>query len=289
MCVRSAAIISYKILPSLEFVRGHLIVVLKCYFDSGNQSDSTQYDVITLAAMAGTYKQWKPFERAWTRNLKKHGAPYLHTTDAVCMNTPFSKKNGWTPPKVEAFLKDCVKVCGKYMARPITDDYEGKIGIYPYTVTIVLKDYIRARNEVDGLPNSVDEVLAVDTMNTLFTFARDYGGTEYFDLVYDQNEPFRGYILDRQRSPKAVKALPMFSKIISNTEANMRFVPALQLADLWAWCYSHKKEAQFEWHKKMLSHPVNEAYGDYEKLRKPYKETIELNQSFRFPRRKPTR
>jgi hypothetical protein len=270
--------------------RGHLVVVLKCYFDSGNQSDSTQYDVVTLAALAGTFYEWKPFEKAWKNNLRKHGATWLHTTDAVAMNTPFSKRDGWTRDKVNSFIKDCAKIAGQFIARPITEeDPAGRIGIYPFSVTIDLKDYVRARADAEGVPNSVDEVLATQSINALFLFGQNFGGTKHFDLVYDQNEPFRGHILDRQRSPKVIKELPMFSRIVSNTEANMRFVPALQLADLWAWCVCHEKEEHYEWQKKLLSHPRDYQYGSYDQLISPIPRAVELKKQWKLPQRKLTR
>ena len=64
-----------------------LIVILNCFFDGGNKSDSGEYDYVTLSLVAATFKHWKPFEKAWIRNLHKHGADYLHTTDAVVGNT----------------------------------------------------------------------------------------------------------------------------------------------------------------------------------------------------------
>ncbi len=270
--------------------KGHLVVVLKCYFDGSNQSDSTQYEYVTLAALAGTSHQWKMFDKDWRNNLRKHNAKWLHTTDAVAMNKPFSKEDGWTSLKVGRFIRDCTKIAGRHIGRPITDTESGRVGLYPYTVTIHIKDYIRARDENEGLPVSLDEVLATEAINAVFKFGNDFAGTEYFDLIYDQNEPYRGHILDRQRHPKAVKVLQMFEKIATNTEANMRLFPPLQLADLWAWCVSHKREEQiWKWQQKMLNHPSDEAYGDYEKLSRPIQGTIDLVRKWKFPKRKRTR
>jgi hypothetical protein len=43
----------------------HLLMVLKSYFDGGNQADSSEYDRISLATVCGTAKQWKRFDSAW--------------------------------------------------------------------------------------------------------------------------------------------------------------------------------------------------------------------------------
>jgi hypothetical protein len=268
-----------------------LIVILECFFDGGNKSDSLQYDYVTLAAVSGTFQQWKPFKHAWKRNLDKHGAKWLHTTDAAVGNTPFSRDEGWTRQRIDAFVLDCVRIAGKHIARPITSNDPGRIGIYPCAVTVNLKDYIRARKDVPDVPPSVDETLVMQTISKCIEFARDYAGTKYFSLVFDQNEPFRGHIIDRQRNSKFLRLFPKINDIISNTEADMRFFPALQLADLFAYCHSHKRATgeKFRWEEKILSHPVDEGYADYDKLIKPIIPNIEMTRQMRFPRRAATR
>jgi hypothetical protein len=260
-------------------------VILKCFFDGGNKSDSRVYDYATLA-VAGTFHEWKPFEKAWKRNLDKHHAPYLHTTDAAVGNSPFSRDEGWDRQTIDAFVMDCARIVGKYIARPITTSDSGRPGLYAYVVTINLKDYLRARNEV-VIPPSPDQDLATATINACFIYGKQFAGTKYLSLVYDQNEPFRGYILDRQHNPKATKMWPEFADIISNTEENSRFVPALQFADLLAYCYCNKRErgVKFEWERKMLSHPIEEGYADYPVLVNPNREAILATEAMKFPRR----
>jgi hypothetical protein len=69
-------------------------MILKCYFDGGNQADSTQYDIVTLAAFCGTNDQLKPFEHDWKEALKTNNAPWLHTTDAVSLTKyPFAQRS----------------------------------------------------------------------------------------------------------------------------------------------------------------------------------------------------
>ena len=54
-------------------------MLIKAYFDGGNQADSTRYEVVTLAAVSGTPSQWLHFNADWQIVLKKHGAVFLHT------------------------------------------------------------------------------------------------------------------------------------------------------------------------------------------------------------------
>ena len=268
-----------------------LIVILECFFDGGNKSDSREYDFVTLAAVAATFHYWKPFEKAWKRNLEKHGASYLHTSDAVVGNTPYSRDEGWDRNRIDNFLLDCVKIAGKHLARPIVDDDPGRIGIYPCTVTVNLKDYKRAQSEGFDIPHCVDEELATQGLRKCVKYAQRHGPATYLSFVFDQNEPFRGHIIDRQRNSKFVRMFPEIKDVISNTEADMRFVPALQLADLLAYCYSHRFDEgeKFRWEEKMLAHPIDRGIANYESWSNPLTANIELARSMKFPRRAATR
>jgi hypothetical protein len=269
---------------------GDLAVVLYCRFDGSNKSDSRQYDYATVAAVAGSFLQWNLFDDAWKKTCKDMGADGLHTTDAAVGNTPYSLNEGWDRTRIDKFVDALITVAFDRMARPITDYDPGNMGLFVYTVTINLKDYIRAKQSVSVIPTA-DEILATESLNACFKFGRDFTDSQYYHLVYDQNEPFRGHVLDRQKKRKAVETWPMFGDIISNTQANSRFVPALQLADLFAYCYSHKRDKgqKFPWEARVLSFPIEEAYADYQRLINPRKQTLALAQSMRFPPRTPTR
>jgi hypothetical protein len=272
---------------------GRLVVtlVLNCFFDGSNKSDSREYDHVTLAAMAAPMELWEPFEVEWKENLYNHGADWLHTTDAAVGNSPYSRDEGWDRKRINRFVRDCVKLARKYVALPITSHSLGRLGIFPYTVTVNLKDYLRARENAEDVPESVDEILATQAINACFEFGRDYGSADLYSLIWDQNEPYRGHIVDRIRNKKSVQRFPYFRKIISNSEADMKYFPALQLADLYAYCYGRKRinEPKFTWEKNLLEIPHNDAYANYEKLIKPNPEVVHLTRAMRFPKRAKTR
>ena len=73
-------------------------MVLKGYFDGGNQADRTRYDRVTLAVALGTVEQWTPLESAWEKVRLVHEAPPLHTTDAIGLHKDFSKNKGCQRP-----------------------------------------------------------------------------------------------------------------------------------------------------------------------------------------------
>ena len=65
-----------------------------------------------------------------------------------------------------------------------------------------------------------------------------------------------GHILDRKTNKKSSKHLkPMWDRISSITEADMRDLPALQMADLFAWCISHRlQKPRHKWQNRILNH-----------------------------------
>ena len=264
-------------------------MILKCYFDGGNQADSTQYDVVTLASVSGITEDLRPFEADWKAALKNHKASWLHTTDLVSLvREPFTNKHGWTAADSAAFIMDCVQVISAHVARPLTD-HSPRIGLFPVTVTIALKDYIRARDENPEVPKTATEICATQNLARCFELGRDVMGANFYHLFFDQNEPFRGHICDRQRSPKALKQLPLLDRITRNDEADMRTQPALQMADLFAWCVSHKSTVQQKWHEAVLLIPRMEEWIGYADLVKPISGVAQLVGSWKLPKRKPTR
>ncbi len=93
---------------------GHLLVVLKSYFDGGNKADSSEYDVLSLAVGSGTSDEWGPFETDWREMLTRHHADYLHTTDAVARVNQY---DDWTQDEADSFLRDCTRIVEKHFLR----------------------------------------------------------------------------------------------------------------------------------------------------------------------------
>ena len=265
------------------------IVIFRSFFDGGKQPDSQQYDVLSLASVSGTTEQWKHFENGWKQALTKHRAKWLHTTDAVSLKKdPFTKVNGWDKTRRDLFLSDCVTVIEKHMA---VDG--GRPGLIPYVITIVLKDFIDfAVNNPDQISNDVTEVCAAQAVDRVIRQGARIGA-HFFCLVFDQNEPFMGHISQRQTNRRAQKHLkPATQRITSIIETDMRVTPALQAADLFAWCFSHKQSGSLhEWQKRLLSHRewIDDWY-DKERLTQYVKLDYYTEvKSWKLPPRRPTR
>jgi hypothetical protein len=267
-------------------------VVFKSFLDGGNQADSRIYDVVSLASVSGTPTQWRSFEHEWNAVLKKHSAPFLHTTDAVSLkNEPFTKENGWDKPKRDSFLSDCVSVIESHIARPAQHSYSNpRDGLIPYVLTVVLKDFNRARETNSKVPRNANVLCATQVFDRVLKQGGRLGA-DFAHLTFDQTEPFMGHILDRKQNKKARKALGTIMDRATITSTNMRLTPGLQAADLFAWCFSHKlQKPRHRWQNRLLNHRkwIDE-WLEYDQLIKVIPGVPEIVASWNLPPRRPTR
>jgi hypothetical protein len=283
--------------PTTIIPQGHLLVVVKGYFDGGNQADSRQYDRITLATVCGTCEQWEAFESEWSKSVTSHGASFLHTTNAVCLQREFSKNKGWDDDKVNALIDDCVSVVERHLCIPT----EGQVplglpfsrnivkeGLMPVTLSVPLADYKKARAVIPHLPNSVNEICTTESLGFCFKWGIKIGA-EAYQLYFDQGEPFFGHACDRRNHRKAKKDIAPMKKVVHIGESDMRTVPALQMADLFAWCINHNDDVRRAWHARLNGLPWGSTILSYEYLVNPTPGALERTAAWNLPRRRPNR
>jgi hypothetical protein len=269
-------------------------VVLKGYFDGGNQADSRSYDRISIALTCGTCEQWTALELAWKDVLAAHGAPFLHTTNAVSLKKEFSRTKGWSDNKVNVLVSDCVDVIANHFyvpAGPFPIDIPfnpqiTKQGLMAVTLTIPLNDYQKAKNVVFKLPANVTEICASESLGFLFKWGRLIG-VEWYELYFDQGEPFYGHVADRKCNPRAKKQITLMEKVVHLGKSDMRVSPALQMADLFAWCINHNDNTRRDWHRKLNDLPWRSLILDYEHLTKPTPGALERTAAWNLPKRRP--
>jgi hypothetical protein len=80
--------------------------------------------------MSGTPGQWRRFDADWKIVLGRHHAAALHTKDAIARGE---------------LISECVGVIEQHMALPLGGAVPPREGLLPFTVTIVLDDFNRAR------------------------------------------------------------------------------------------------------------------------------------------------
>lgn len=264
-------------------------MILKSYFDGSNHADLSQCDRVVLATVSGNCEQWDGFIVDWEEVLTRHDAPYLHVTDAVSLNGAFSMERGWSRDKVDDFICDCVSTAKRHAAMPSLAEGEFRPGLRAVTMSIYLEDYKQARDANPLLPNSVYEICVSEVLGFVFRWGRRVGAEQH-DLYFDQGEDYRGHALDRVTVDRVRKTSPIFKTVVVHDEANMRQTPALQLADLFAWCISHNDEPNKRlWHRALNDLPVDPSwesvYMDEKYLANPTPGALERTAAWRLPKR----
>ncbi len=269
------------------------LVVLKAYFDGAQTANN---DRVTLSCVCGTCDEWTPVELAWKQVIAKHKAPPLHTTNANALQKEFDKKKGWNNKKVNAYISACVDVLEGSLAqagRILIPTASGflpnitKAGLNVVTMTIPLDDFRRARDVVPNFPNSISELCASEVLGFVFRYGRRLRVKGY-ELFFDRNEPFCGHVKDRWNSTKAQRQIPELKKVASVGESNMNVSPALQIADLFAWCINHQDNVRREWHKRIGDLSWDSYIPTYEYLINPTPGALERTAAFGFSKRKKT-
>lgn len=280
-CVAAA----WGLSPYLPTPKGYLVMILKSYFDGSNHADLSQYDRVVLATVCGNFEQWDGFIVDWNEVLVRYDAPYLHVTDAVTLNGPF---NGWSRRLVDDFILDCVRIAKRHAAMPSLVEGEFRAGLRAVTMSIYLKDYINARKSNPLLPNSIYELCTSEVLGFVFRWGRKVGAEQHY-LYFDQGEDYRGHALARANSKRVKRTSTIFKNVVVEDEVDMRRTPAIQLADLFAWCISHNDEPNKRlWHRALNDLPVDPSwesvYMDEKYLANPIPGALERTAQWCLPR-----
>jgi hypothetical protein len=264
-------------------------MILKGYFDGGNQADSKRYKTVTIGAVFSRPAELKPFEQEWRSILKRHGAASLHTKGAVALRREFL---GWGKSERDALLRDCVDLVARSIIKP-DGNRSVEPRIVPCVVTVVLTDFKRVQKEIPEGPQDATEVLATQSFYRMVQFSRLIKA-HFLHLNYDQNEPFRGHIQDRLNNSKykrdlKARGFDIDRQVVRIADADSRTTPALQVADLLAYCYGRTDSIHFKWQEQLLTIECVKEVLDYSELSKPSLDVARLSREiWKFPRRKPT-
>jgi len=266
-----------------DFSDAHLFMLLKGYFNGGNQADSKQYKTVTLASIIGPLSVLRPFERSWNSNLKKHGASRLHTTDAMALQGIYAD---WKEPNRDAFVHDCVRIIDRFLVKEVDGH-----GIAPYTITIDLGAFKRAQSTATNRPQNANEVAATQSLAKMIEYGNLFGA-HFFELIFDRGEPFYGQInnrlINRSFRTGMKKTGIDIQRRFSWRKADMRDVPALQAADLVAWGVGHRNDVRADWHRHLLDMRTESEMLDDAALSKPDMFAVNFIKHCRLPPSKPT-
>jgi hypothetical protein len=261
-------------------------MVLKSYFDGSNHADSSEYDRISIATVCGTRKEWKRFDTEWRKILYRHNADYLHTTDAVSLQNDFAKENGWNKRRVDAFIDDCVTVVERQIAiPPNTPGRRQRMGLYAITLTIPFEDWVRAKRTTPKLPDTIEEICASESLSFALNWGRFIGAKKY-QLYFDRGEQFYGHVRTRWLHPKVKRDVELMQDILNVDESISKHVPALQMADLFAWSINRANQETREWHSRLHNLPYESKLLEYKHLINPQQHVLERIASWKLPPRR---
>jgi Protein of unknown function (DUF3800) len=261
-----------------------LLTVLRAFYDGGNKADAKKYKVITLAGYAATDSIWARLDSAWSLALRRHGAEFIHMTDAISLQGAFSISKGWTRNRVEALILDLLKVFTEFSDKPIK-------GV---ACTIVLADYLRAKSLFADLPRP-EYICTIDCLTLSWLWyasipsKSDQLEDKCADLFFDRGESFMGHAQDvwnhkNFRDRKAFRAIRLIAP------ADMRDVPGIQMADMLAWAFNRPlggggyedmcksiRTAIPVWHRDLAFNELSDIDED----------ALERFMHLKFPRRRP--
>ncbi|HUV69483.1 MAG TPA: hypothetical protein VMW15_07465, partial [Terracidiphilus sp.] len=210
----------------------------------------------------------------------------LQNFTGLILRNNFAKEKGWSKTRVDSFIGDCVSVIEKTITIP--DGVRGKRprdGLCPVTLTIPFDDWLRAKKTVPELPDTIEELCATESMGFAFKRGRHIQAKKY-ELYFDRGEPFYGHVFTRWTHPKAQADIKIMEHVITVAPAISKDVPALQVADLFAWSINHNDNVSRQWHRRLHSLPYLSALLDYEHLIKPQRWVLEKVAAWGLPRRR---
>ena len=162
--------------------------------------------------------------------------------------------------------------------------------LLPFVVTFNLKDFIEASQRLPNSPTNVNESCLRVALTDVLPWANDQASCDQCHFFFDQGEPFYGHLVQLLQSKRAVKDAHFLRKITHCGESNSRLVPALQLADLYAWCQSHRNSSwQPQWQTKLLKTHFRWKWLDKPDLTNVDHADQERFLSWNLPKRAPTK
>jgi len=162
-------------------------------------------------------------------------------------------------------------------------------GLYIFSATIPLDDYNKARNDNPQVPVDAYDILIREVFFRCVEWGSKVIGAREYHLIFDDLEPYRGYVCDWKRNPKALKEYPMLNDC-SITKGNMRKTPGLQLADLFAFSHSNRSAQNGNiWHQMVMGVDQHVYDFSYEDLLIPVEAAIEKRDYWKLPKRAATK
>lgn|GEM_PF-1590178 len=263
------------------------MVTLKGYFDGGNKSDSRRYSIVSLAAVSGVPDQWEAFESDWRAMLCTHNVPYLHVTDLLAGQDAYEDR----PIKMRLrLLSAAARLAAKHHVVAATPKTSARFGLFCCAISIHLKAFVDFAHANADAPKNADRAMLGYCLSEVIQWAQANAKADECQLFFDQGEPFYGHLQHMLQSKKAKVDATALLLVASTAEANMRRVPALQLADLYAWCVAHRhRPAKPRWQEIVLATHYRWIHIDSSNVQNINRQSLRTAASWGMPNRAPTK
>jgi len=258
----------------------------KCFYDGGSKDDSSFYDTVTLAVMSGFNYQWDAFAKDWRRMLTRHKADHVHITDLMTGNGIYK---GWSLNRCDALAESAVRVIRKHVAHRKDNPTGRREGIIPVVIGIAVKDFLAADKVALKMSTSANELLLRQALGICMNIGLSKKA-KFFDMFFDQGEPFYGLVHNLKNSKQARKDAYALDQIIGLSEVDSRRYPEMQMADMFAWAEAQKNLPMRRlWHSRLLHTDHGTEYYDKTNLSETLPGTKELWDSWKIPPIKATK
>jgi len=210
---------------------------MKAYCDGSGSFDTSK--CVVLAGVAASEDVWAAFEKKWGEILLARDpvAPYLHMKELAHSVGAFTEENGWDDAKRQQLVTDCVL-------------YVQHLDKKMFRTFICSIDMVKYR-ELEGdpallLPTPLSICNSFVPSQIFKWFIETFNQWSEKEIYYyfDQNERFKGAFENQVRRRKKQSRVSNAWHMVKGVKnADMRDVPALQLADLVAWSHHRKLNA----------------------------------------------
>jgi hypothetical protein len=208
-------------------------VAIRSYCDGSKTSH------MSLAGFSASDDFWVDLEQGWKVLLadRTPPAPYIHMTDIVAAQKPFTEENGWTEDKRLALVNQAAS----YLSHRDKSAFCG----FSCVVDCAARDRLIKQGASIAEPHKICSEVCLGAM--MKWIAHKYVAisesepiaVETMDFFFDQGEPFRGYFEKYARIGKKKKQL-IWSLVNTIAPADMKLTPGLQVADMLAWSGTRK-------------------------------------------------
>ena len=212
------------------------LIAMRSYFDGSEGEDGSGHKWLTLAGYIAKDSVWASFEPKWKEMLRNRypPAPWLHMSQMMNHEDPFERVNGWTDEKLGYLIVDALKLLQRLDKKAFR--------MFVCSVDVTAREYLSA----DGYDIPDASIICAQTCfrGSLNWYLASSNPLEAAYVYYDQGEPFfesiRQYWKTQKHPTRVVLAGDIWGLIAIIEEADMRYTPPIQAADLAAWGHSRE-------------------------------------------------